>query len=212
METKTWTINADTYNYNEYETDTYIPDEEGYTVLVVKLKNDLTLEPDDPNYSMSSFFDSKQQIIDYFTNNVDSIKLLTDGLRIGTGEDVGTVFNCDGIYNRFFFLSKGQARQKADIVNIRETTGGHLLGEAVPFKFMYEEFSPTGGQAGADITDFYSTMMDGHVYNVVHDCASVIQNQHEFSMSGHDGRTSLSPTIVSSTGLMRIIMIQQLLM
>ena len=194
METKTWTINADTYNYNEYETDTYIPDEEGYTVLVVKLKNDLTLEPDDPNYSMSSFFDSKQQIIDYFTNNVDSIKLLTDGLRIGTGEDVGTVFNCDGIYNRFFFLSKGQARQKADIVNIRETTGGHLLGEAVPFKFMYEEFSPTGGQAGADITDFYSTMMDGHVYNVVHDCASVIQNQHEFSMSGHDGRTSYSLT------------------
>ena len=39
----------------------------------------------------------------------------------------------------------------------------------------------------SDVTDFYDKMMEGAVYNVVHDCASVIQNKHQFSMSGKKG-------------------------
>ena len=30
-------------------------------------------------------------------------------------------------------------------------------------------------------------MMDGKIYSVVHDCASVIQEAHQFSMSGNSG-------------------------
>ena len=193
-ETKSWSITPRSFNAPvEYQADQYKPDEEGYTVLVVKLKNNLILEPNAEGYSsQQSFYDTKAQIINYLKNNVKSIQLLTDGLRIGQGEDVGTVFSCPStdVYNRFFFLGKGQARQKTDVVRSMQVFKEHVLGEQVPFRQMFEQFSPTSGDAGADVKDFYSKMMKGQVFPVVHDCLSVIQNQHEFSMSGHDGTTS----------------------
>ena len=191
-----WTINAQSYSHTEYDPDYYLPNEEGYTALIVAVKNSVILEPDEVGFDQLSTFTTKEQIIEYFRNNVDSIQLLTDGMRIGDANDysIGTVFKCDGTYNKFFFLGKGQARQKADVVRAREITSNHLLGEAVPFKFMFEEFSPTSGESGSDIKNFYSKMMEGNVYNVVHDCASVIQNGHQFSMSGNNGTTAYAMT------------------
>ena len=179
---------------------TYTPNAEGYTALVVAVKNDASPATQTftnyDEYNSISLFNSKDQIIDYFSRNVQFIKLLTDGLRIGSADDysIGTVFNCDGTYNKFFFLSKGQSRQKDSYVtNTLEPQYG-LMGERVPFKEMFEEFSPTSGESGSQITDFYSKMMDGNVYNVVHDCASVIDNAHQFSMSGNNGITAYGMT------------------
>ena len=183
----TWNISSRTLDMPvKYEDDTYTPNEEGYTALVVKLKNKIV--PD----SINETYDTKEQIINYLRTNVKSIQLLTDGLRIGEGENVGTVFNCPStdVYNRFFFLGKGQARQKSDIVIIEQDHQEKLLGEEVPFRQLFEQFSPTGGKKGDDIKDFYSKMMKGEVFPVVHDCLSVIENEHEFSMSGHGGETS----------------------
>ncbi len=190
-----WTINKKQFVAPmEYQADQYKPNKEGYTALVVKLKDTLSIEPDNPFYSQESFFETPQQIHDYLEANVVSIQLLTDGLRIGEGEGKGTVFNASDEYNRFFFLSKGQARQKADIVKEMQIFNQHALGEQVPFRQMFEQFSPTGGHSGDDITDFYSQMIKGKVYRVIHDCLSVIQNQHEFSMSGHTGTTAYAMT------------------
>ena len=192
----TWTINAQ----NTIAPDgTYDPNDEGYTALVVAVKDDATAADKtynsyDTNNSIS-IFNNKDQIIDYFTRNVQFIKLLTDGLRIGSADDysIGTVFNCDGTYNKFFFLSKGQSRQKdSEVLTLQNQYG--LMGERAPFKEMFEEFSPTSGETGSQITDFYSKMMDGQVYNVVHDCASVIDNAHQFSMSGNEGTTAYGMT------------------
>lgn len=183
----TWNISSRTLDVpTRYEDNTYTPNEEGYTALVVKLKNKIV--PD----SINETYDTKEQIINYLRNNVKSIQLLTDGLRIGEGENAGTVFNCPStdVYNRFFFLGKGQARQKSDIIITEQNCEEKLLGEEVPFRQMFEQFSPTGGKKGDDIKDFYSKMMKGQVFPVVHDCLSVIENEHEFSMSGHDGTTS----------------------
>ena len=191
-ETLTWNISSKPFNAPvEYEADTYTPNEEGYTALVVKLKNNLTLEEDDDEFD-ASLYNTKEEIIQYFSKNVRSIQLLTDGLRINEGDNPGTIFNCPGEsdYNRFFFLGKGQARQKADVVRTMQIYKEHLLGESVPFRQMFEQFSPTGGHKGDDVKDFYSKMMKGQIFPVVHDCLSVIQNQHEFSMSGHDGTTA----------------------
>ena len=188
----TWTINAKSFNGPvEYQADQYKPNEEGYTALVVKLKNNLTLEEEDDEFD-ASLYNTKEEIIQYFSKNVRSIQLLTDGLRINEGDNPGTIFNCPGEsdYNRFFFLGKGQARQKADVVRTMQIYEEHLLGESVPFRQMFEQFSPTGGHKGDDVKDFYSKMMKGQIFPVVHDCLSVIQNQHEFSMSGHDGTTA----------------------
>ncbi len=189
--TKTWTVSKRAFNSpTRYQADTYKPNKEGYTVFVVKLKNTITKEPDHPDFTDESFFDTPQQIHDYLAANVESIQLLTDGLVIGEDDQIGTVFNAPvDEYNKFFFLSKGQARQKADIVNEMEVYNQHVLGEQVPFRQMFEQFSPTGGKSGDQIFDFYSEMMQGKVYRIVHDCLSVIQNEHEFSMAGNNDTT-----------------------
>ena len=182
----TWEISSN----SDVNPDSYHPQNEGYTVVVVKLNN--TTSPIGGGAVGLSTFTTKQQIIDYFATNVASMKLLTDGIRIGSGYNAGTVFNCSGEYNRFFFLGKGQARKKSNYVTDLEQQDGNLRGEQVPFKNMFEQFSPTTGDEGSDITDFYSKMMQGNVYNVVHDCGSVIEVIHEFSMSGHNGTTAFS--------------------
>ncbi len=184
-----------------YLASTYKPEREGYTALMVAIKNNNTIFEEPSALNGSWEFSTRQEIVNYLRDNVESIKLLTDGLRIGNAEDYsrGTVFNCDATVNKFFILGKGQARQKADGLLGTIATGRwpHYTGEEVPFDFMYEEFSPTTGERGDQIEDFYSEMMKGNVYNVVHDCASVIQQGHQFSLSGN----STNPEPFSFTGL-----------
>ena len=63
---------------------------------------------------------------------------------------------------------------------------------AAPFYDMFEEFSPTTTAANAQITDFYSKMMQGDTYPIEHDCTGVINLGHYFSMSGKLGTESHS--------------------
>ena len=176
--------------------ETYKPTE-GYTALVVAVKNDAQRYNGESFFGAFEFTDSVS-VINYIANTVDSVKLLTDGMRIGSGENIGTVFNCSGTYNKFFFLGKGRARKKASAVYTSmgldenyEPWPSYACEEG-PFKYMFEQFSPTTGVRGDQIKDFYSEMMDGHVYKVVHDCASVIQEGHQFSLSGNDGTESFA--------------------
>ncbi|MBR5674367.1 MAG: hypothetical protein IKW97_08205 [Muribaculaceae bacterium] len=185
-----WTINAQNVTVTNQVSDIYKPTQEGYTVLVVSVKDSTTpatVEYNDyESHLPISLFSDSTDLVEYFQANVNYIKLLTDGLRItDAAGNPGTVFNCDGTYNKFFFLGKGQARQKdPEVIRLQRTYG--LMGERVPFKEMYEEFSPTQGDMGSQITDFYDKMREGSVYDVVHDCGSVIENGHQFSMSGNN--------------------------
>ena len=137
--TYTWTISAKNYaGPTMYDPNQYKPSKEGYTALVVKLRNNPYLKPDETNFAQQCFYNSKDSIISYLSRNVKSIQLLTDGLRIGEGDKMGTVFNSPkGEYCRFFFLSKGQARQKSDMVVNEQIWREHLLGENVPFAQMF---------------------------------------------------------------------------
>ena len=183
----TWNLTGMSTNY------TYKPNKEGYTAIMVAIKNDAQLEAET---DYGNQYTTRNQVITYISRTIESVKLLTDGLRIGSGYDEGTVFNCDGTYNKFFILGKGQARKKSqgtlDLIASGSYQSYH--GEEVPFKFMYEQFSPTQGDKGSYIDDFYSEMMKGNVYSVVHDCASVIQQSHQFSMSGNTGTDKKSFT------------------
>ena len=163
---------------------------EGYTALMVSVFDNAKPATESPSYGC--YYSSKQDYVDYIAARIKSVQLLTDGLRIGSAEEhnSGTVFNCEGTYNKFFIISKGQAREKSDWV--KSQMSGYnpypwYTGEVFPFQTMYEQFSPTTGDKGSEITDFYTEMQDGHVYSVVHDCASVIQEKHQFSMSGNNG-------------------------
>ncbi|MBR5171478.1 MAG: hypothetical protein IKW85_13095 [Muribaculaceae bacterium] len=173
---------------------------EGYTALMVSVYDDATAASESGtgitgDRDHGSYFNTKQGYINYIADRIKSVQLLTDGLRIGSAEEhtSGTVFNCSGTYNKFFIIGKGQAREKSDYTKnslIGNYANRWYYGEVFPFQTMYEQFSPTTVDAGSDIKDFYTEMQDGHVYSVVHDCASVIQEGHQFSMSGNNGTQS----------------------
>lgn len=171
------------------------PYEEGYTALMVSVYDNATPAAETTAGGASgnangSYYNTKQKYVDYIAARIKSVQLLTDGLRIGSVEEhtSGTVFNCSGTYNKFFIISKGQAREKSDYT--KNNYYNWYTGEVFPFQTMYEQFSPTVTDKGAEINDFYTEMQDGHVYSVVHDCASVIQEKHQFSMSGNNGTQS----------------------
>ena len=98
--------------------DVTAPYEEGYTILMVSVKEELNLRTND-NYG-SYEFPNANALISYIGDNIASVQLLTDGLRIGEGMRTGTAFNISGNYNRFFMLGKGQARQKTEWVTDQE--------------------------------------------------------------------------------------------
>lgn len=200
-----WNISAD---------DVTPPYEDGYTILMVAVSENLSLYGGDtqqqtgttgwlnprPTYDTfsSNFFTQTSELINYIGNNVTAVQLLTDGLRIGEGKTAGTAFNISGTYDRFFMIGKGQARQKDPSV-INDIENGYpgyeiIAGERVPFKFMFEQFSPTTGEEGSEITDFYASMVGGELYGVIHDCASVIEVEHYFSMAGKNNHEPRSLT------------------
>jgi hypothetical protein len=199
--------------WNISDEDVIPPYEEGYTLLMVAVKDELNLVGSDtrqqtgtsgwlnpqPTYGtfMSNFFTQPSELINYIGDNVASVQLLTDGLRIGENLEIGTVFNISGTYNRFFILGKGQAREKDEWVIQQQNSYSPykiIAGERVPFKEMFEEFSPTSGLAGSEITDFYASMVKGDIYGVIHDCASVIEVEHYFSMAGKNNTDPRSLT------------------
>lgn len=189
-----WDISAD---------DVITPYEDGYTLLMVAVNDNLNLYGGDteqqtgttgwlfprPTYDTfaSNFYTNTSDLIGYIRDNVSSVLLLTDGLRIGSGEDAGTAFNVSGTYDRFFMIGKGQAREKDSwVIGVENSYPGYeiIAGERVPFKFMFEQFSPTSGLPDSETENFYSHMVSGDVYSVIHDCASVIEVEHYFSMAG----------------------------
>ncbi len=181
---------------------TYRPNQEGYTALIVSVYDESGEKGRLPwhNYPLDRAckFTRKADVIKYIKDNIKFVKLLTDGVRVGDGENIGTVFRCDGTYNKFFFLGKGQARKKDSGVLASIGTGDPLwpdfMCEQLPFHYMYEQFSPTTPADQSQIEDFYTEMMDGQLYDIVHDCPSVIQNEHQFSMSGNNGTTAYGMT------------------
>lgn len=160
------------------------PDEEGYTVLLVAVKNGFNPDLNNPRYASS--INNYRDLVNYIGSSIDFVQLMTDGMRVGSGQNAGTLFPVQGAFNRFFFLGKGQARKQK------------LAGKMMPpFLNMFEQFSPTDGQTGdntQDLTDFYDKMVKGETYPVMHDCGSVLEAAHFFSMSGRKGTTSYDMT------------------
>ena len=200
---RTWNVTLPPEGENTFVQGTVIPPyENGYTALMVAVKNEATAASESGtgvtgSRNTGSYLNNKSGYVNYFAERVAFIKLLTDGLRIGNEEEhtTGTVFNCAGTYNKFFIISKGRAREKSDYTKINLIQNSNdwwnsnnwYYGEVFPFQDMFEEFSPTTVDANSQISDFYTEMMDGKIYKVVHDCASVIQEGHQFSMSGNSG-------------------------
>lgn len=148
------------------------PNEDGHTLFLIKVKN----YSDQPG----EYTSTKADIIDYFSKYIESVRLLTDGMRGGEGNNVGTMFNISGTFNRFYIIGKGKSYYWEPQYNSDSPP-------LAPFYNMFEEYSPTTTNTGAQITDFYESMNDGESYPVIHDCGSVTYFKHFFSMSGNNG-------------------------
>ena len=151
------------------------PTENGYTVFMVKLK-DVSFD------NIVEKTSTRNELFTFFNTYVQSMELMTDGLRVGEDTDkAGTVFSYTGILDKFFFISKG----KMYWVN----------GDRAPYYSMYEEFSPYVESQTANQKDLYANMTAGEYYPIVHDCQSVMYMKHYFSMAGKD---TIAPKSVSS--------------
>jgi len=152
--------------------DVTAPYECGHTLFMVKLKNGYD--------EINTHSRSKADLIEIFSDCIESIQLITDAMRAGEGDAAGTMVNISGTFNRFFILGKGKSYYW-------EPTTETNKPPYAPFYNMFEEYSPTTTDPGDEVTDFYQKMNAGEVYPVIHDCSTVIGFEHYFSMSGKTG-------------------------
>ncbi len=160
-----------------------VPTENGYSVVLVKLKDDFTGRAEEETLTDSALYS-------FYNKYVSELQLLTDGLRVQEGtSNAGTLFAYTGDVNKFFYISKGKTYQFGGSENAWTTRDGNYerYADRAPFYHMYEEFSPYVESGTEDHSDFYEKLKQGTTYPVVHDCQSVIHMLHWFAMSGDEG-------------------------
>ena len=196
---KKWTTSSASYEFSVRPTQATgtvtQPKENGYTTLIVKLKNFMV--EGDPDYHKfdlvnDEFTFSWDDITTYFKNYVQSIELLTDGMRVSEGtESSGTVFAYTGVLDKFYFISKGKMAYLSSLES-------SYNADRAPFYSMYEEFSPYLPTESTNQTDLYAEMRAGEYYPIQHDCQGVIWRDHYFSMEGKDqiAPKSVAPIIL----------------
>ena len=179
----------------------YTPDHEGYTVMLVAVKDSYQTYANDTYYPSGSHLSDSVSVVQFLDRMVDSVMVITNSVRVNEGtKNSGAVFNCSAYLNRFFFLSKGQARDisygqdlystwynKASRSSSYPSTS--YFGNQSPFAEMFEQFSPNNGYVDtdasfSDITDIYSQLTAGATYNIRHDCPSALMQHHDFSVAG----------------------------
>lgn len=178
-----WYSNDPIYDaYGILEGD-YKPNEEGYTTLIVKVK-------DDWKPVMKQYL-SQDETLNYIANSIESVQILTDGVYIpATGTDgkknpnPGAVYRLSGSASRLFFMSKGRGREWDKTV----------IHNYAPFNGMFEEYSPVAVSGGQVVENFYTKLVDGDIFKVEHDCGSVPGNEHYFCMMGAKGTKKFDVT------------------
>ena len=165
----------------------YKPNEEGYTTLIVKVK-------DDWKPVMKQYL-SQDETLNYIANSIESVQILTDGVYIpATGTDgkknpnPGAVYRLSGNANRLFFMSKGRGRA------VPGWNSYEVIRSYAPFNGMFEEYSPVAVSGGQVVENFYTKLVDGDIFKVEHDCSSVPGNEHYFCMMGAKGTKKFDVT------------------
>ena len=156
--------------------DDYMPEDEGYTTLLVKTKHDII------NIGSPSTYD---ELIDGISKNIEEVVLLTQGKYYAKGDGIGksgALYKTSGTASSFYFISKGRARRN---------TGTGRTWSFAPFFGLYEEYSPEIVNSSTQTTDVWVKMKNGNDYKVQHDCGSVIILNHQFNMADREESHSI---------------------
>ena len=175
------------YNAYDIPEGDYKPNEEGYTTLIVKVKDDWK-----PVMKQNL---SQNETLNYIANSIESVQILTDGVYIpATGADgkknpnPGAVYRLSGNANRLFFMTKGRGRA------VPGWNSYEVIRSYAPFNGMFEEYSPVAVSGGQVVENFYTKLVDGDIFKVEHDCSSVPGNEHYFCMMGAKGTKKFDVT------------------
>lgn len=162
----------------------YKPNEEGYTTLIVKVKNTWI-----PRLSKNLTTDAT---LNYIAESIESVQILTDGVYIPssgangkTNPNPGAVYRLSGSACRLFFMSKGRGREYKE----------YVINEYAPFNGMFEEYSPVASSnSNFVVENFYADLVGGKTFSVEHDCASVAGKKHYFCMESASSTKSFDVT------------------
>ncbi|MBR5639185.1 MAG: hypothetical protein IKW83_05410 [Muribaculaceae bacterium] len=198
--------------YCSMDPEQYKPYNEGVTLLLVEMVDD---------FDKTTMFNTEEtepynQLRDYISNSIKSIRVVTQARRTGTGNQAGTLFkiDCDKM-NKFYFMAKGQLRWIYNSVFAEYAEDSYLLGlfcadpcyiyntnstyglsgffddRSFPlFYNMFEEFSPVANDATAAKADIYQDLVNMDSFAVEHDCMEVPLMGHQFMMYGEDSGAS----------------------
>lgn len=188
IENGVWGLSKDPiYKAYDIPEGDYKPNEEGYTTLIVKVKDDWK-----PVMQQNL---SQNETLNYIANSIESVQILTDGVYIpATGADgkknpnPGAVYRLSGNANRLFFMSKGRGRA------VPGWNSYEVIRSYAPFNGMFEEYSPVAVSGGQVVENFYTKLVDGDIFKVEHDCSSVPGNEHYFCMMGAKGTKKFDVT------------------
>ena len=157
--------------------DDYMPEDEGYTTLLVKTKHDVKI----------GSVTTQQQLYDAIAANIEEVVLLTQGKYYAKGDGIaktGALYKTSGTASSFFFISKGKARRNT-------LNGSGRTWSFAPFFGLYEEYSPEIVNSSTQTTDVWVKMKNGNDYKVQHDCGSVIILNHQFNMADREESHSI---------------------
>ena len=170
----------------------YKPNEEGYTTLIVKVKDSWGPKKEENL--------SPEETRSYIAEAIESVQILTDGVYIpATGADgkknpnPGAVYRLSGSANRLFFMTKGRGRAVVYNSWFSGTTY-EVVRSYAPFNGMFEEYSPVAVSGGQVVENFYTKLVSGDIFKVEHDCSSVPGNEHYFCMMGAKGTKKFDVT------------------
>ena len=189
-------------NDRRFQLDQYKPTTQGYTLLLIEEKDSYSASAAYPTQGNTAY----ENLCRYFAQAIRSVRVVSQSVRTNEGTALaGTLFklNVDNI-NRFFFLSKGQARRYTNnntytypyldggtYYDQEAGSAGDVANELMsPFYHMFEQFSPAEGTNGQTLADVLIQMRRGEAPTVIHDCISVLTaegNGHGFKMTGETG-------------------------
>ena len=167
------------------------PEEHGLTVFLVKMKDSYDEYEYDTSTgkislkhgSMPTVYPSGNDDVIYgisaslynsIASEIESVRLLTNAVRVDDADskadhNSGTLYSVDEPdMNRFYFISKGTPRQSVKM----------------PTKPLFEEFSPISSMLNGWEMKFNNELMEGKIFTMMHDCSSVPEQAHAFSMHG----------------------------
>ena len=218
----TWVQDAShTWEYWYMDPDEYEPNDEGLTLLLVELKENFTLtDIKDENGTVifpALTFDSSltgyAQLRDYISKTINSVRIIKNAKRTGTGLEAGTLFKIDcKKMNKFYLIAKGQLALMPSLRNVWadvdfiidpvynycsawNNVDGYIDPAVDPdysycffLGHMFEQFSPSLSQNTGETTgakdDIYKDLINMQSFGVLHDCPNVPFIGHQFMMYG----------------------------